>query len=622
MIFDSFIKGENGEKEVFKKIKKFLDKKSENYYLLQHVALKDITTSDDIDILLVHPILGIYIIEVKNWSSLDNLRLKNPYSQANKYQDILMSLISKKIGNVINVEYRVVFPSIRKKDGLIFLENSGFGGYTNNTLFKEDLENLEGLFKSTNTKIPTKEEFLKITSLLIPLNKQKNIKPIITRDEVLFYDQKQLSVLNGYTGGLKVVRGVAGTGKSLILINFVKNMIKNNHNLKFLVICYNKKLKNHLETELNNQNIQTETVFSLLNKVGFVFEGKKIGKCLKCGNDLVVRKGKTEFIGCSNFPKCKYTEKLTLPKKYKILEEKESLDEFKKKFSKFQNQNNFNYFLADETQDLPAGIVRIIINEIEDSILFIDEAQKIFSYTMDSIKEVLWHKQLGNYKNISVNNFRNLYNVYRTPSNISKCAFEILSLDKNIDKYYRKIRFINNDFLKDIKFILEEGVFLVDNFNEIEKLKVLNDKVEGNKIILSFKKDDVEQIEKKIKDIEVMPISAVKGLEAENIIIHNFEEFLNVASQNKEFFRQVYVLLTRTKKNIYISINKEELKNNEKIDLVIDILNKYSNTTIDTVIKSFKEPVVIDDETKEKIRKGASILIRGVEILSAFMGLV
>ncbi|ACX72583.1 DNA topoisomerase I [Methanocaldococcus vulcanius M7] len=40
-------------------------------------------------------------------------------------------------------------------------------------------------------------------------------------------------------------------------------------------------------------------------------EKEIVGKCPKCGGDLVVREGKFgKFIGCSNYPKCKYTEKL------------------------------------------------------------------------------------------------------------------------------------------------------------------------------------------------------------------------------------------------------------------------------------------------------------------------
>jgi len=614
---DAFIKGENGEKEVFKKLKSFLDAKGANYYLLQHAALDDITASDDIDVLLVHPVLGIYVIEVKNWKSLDNLKYQNPYTQANRYQDLLMSNINSKIGNVINVEYRVVFPEIRKKDGIEYLQNAGFGGYLNNTIFKEDLENLEEFFKSTNNKIPTKEEFLKITSLLIPLNERKeDVLPIITKDEVLFFDYKQLSVLNGYTGGLRVIRGVAGTGKSLVLVNYVKNYLKKDKR-KFLVLCYNSKLARYLQKELKSKYVKVFSVFGFLKEIGFTFEGKKAGKCPKCGSDLVVRKGRSEFIGCSAYPKCKFSNELSLNMKYKILENEEILKDLKNKIKKYNRKEKFDFFLADETQDFPAGLTRLLIDEINNSILFIDEAQKIFPYTMDTIKDVIWHKNLGTYK-VNKNNFRNLYNVYRTPNNISKCAFEILSHDKEIDEYYKQINFLKNGFIEDVKFVLEEGEFLVDDFNEIDELKNLVDRIDGDKIILSFRRDDVAEITKKIQNIDVMPMQAVKGLEADNIIIHNFEEFLNVASKNKEFFRQVYVLLTRSRKNIYISINKDELYENENIKKVLNILNKYSNTTLDNIVKSSKNPVMIN---KEKVEEYKNYFVAGAEILAAVVGL-
>ena len=38
-------------------------------------------------------------------------------------------------------------------------------------------------------------------------------------------------------------------------------------------------------------------------------EEKDISKCPKCGELLVEREGKYgKFIGCSNYPKCKYTK--------------------------------------------------------------------------------------------------------------------------------------------------------------------------------------------------------------------------------------------------------------------------------------------------------------------------
>lgn len=49
-----------------------------------------------------------------------------------------------------------------------------------------------------------------------------------------------------------------------------------------------------------------------LNKKNNSQDNKKIvGKCPKCGGELIVRSGRFgEFIGCSNYPKCKYTEKI------------------------------------------------------------------------------------------------------------------------------------------------------------------------------------------------------------------------------------------------------------------------------------------------------------------------
>jgi len=529
----------------------------------------------------------------------------------------MLTLINSKIGNVINIDYKVAFPSISKYEAIEYMKNNGYEAYINHSIFKEDLDDLNEFFKTTNAKVPNKEEFLKIISLLVPKPDQKDdIIPILTKDEVLFFDYKQLSVLNGYRGGLRVIRGVAGTGKTIILINFIKNTLKNEKK-KFLVLCFNKKLAKNLKKELKTQNVEVYSLFELIKETGFTFESKRAGKCPKCNEELVVKNDKYgEFIACSNYPNCKYNEKLTPDKKYFILENQ--IDELMEKFKKFQEKKKFDYFLSDETQDFPAGFTRVIIENIKNSILFIDEAQKIYPYTMDSIRDVLWHNKFGKYPH-GGGNFRNLYNVYRTPSNISKCAFEILSFDKKIGKYYKSVNFIKKDFFNDIKFVLEEGEFLIDNFNDLDELKEVVDKIKGDKLILSFKKEDVKEIEKKL-NLQALPMASVKGLEAENVVIHNFEEFLNIASKNDIFYRQIYVLLTRSKKNIYISINEKELVRNEKIDNVLKILNKYSNSVIEEIAHSKVENNKSFQIDKEKIDLGKDILIAGLEIFGAVAG--
>jgi len=49
----------------------------------------------------------------------------------------------------------------------------------------------------------------------------------------------------------------------------------------------------------------------LANKENEVIENKETEICPTCGGKLIVRKGKFgEFIGCANYPKCRFTKKI------------------------------------------------------------------------------------------------------------------------------------------------------------------------------------------------------------------------------------------------------------------------------------------------------------------------
>ena len=219
----------------------------ENYFLIPKSTLKDITGSREVDLLLLHPVLGLYAIEVKNWSSLAYINSENnPFEQANEYQDLLMSILKDKFGSVpINIEYRVIFPSVSIKEAdEFFKKNPYYANYKNYTFFKEHLEDKDifgHFFNASNTVVPNKKTFLKISSLLVPTDKlnsnQEKIIPVITKNEILYFDQKQLSILNGYSGGFRVIRGVAGTGKTVILTNFVNNRLQEDMSEKFLIVC-------------------------------------------------------------------------------------------------------------------------------------------------------------------------------------------------------------------------------------------------------------------------------------------------------------------------------------------------------------------------------------------------
>lgn len=129
-IFSKIFKGEQGEADVLEAIGKILNQKGdENYYLIPKASIDDPAgSSREIDLLLLHPALRIYVIEVKNWSDLEQMDENNPYERVKIYQRMLLAKIESELKKVpINVEYRVIFPSISKAEASKFYaKNSSY----------------------------------------------------------------------------------------------------------------------------------------------------------------------------------------------------------------------------------------------------------------------------------------------------------------------------------------------------------------------------------------------------------------------------------------------------------------------------------------------------------------
>lgn len=614
-LFSKISKGNLGEEQVLETMINLLKNGSNesNFFIIPKVQITDLATSKEIDIVLLHPLYGLYIIEVKNWNKLIITEENNPFNQAKEYKNLLLSKIKDEFGKVaINIEYRVVFPTISTQEAKeFFLENKNLEAYKNHAFFKEDLmskENFKRFFNSSFSVIPNKKEFLKIASLIVDKEKIKNnenkILPIISQDEVIYFDYTQLSVLNGYNGDFKIIRGVAGTGKTIILSHFVNNKLNTGVAENFLILCFNKKLVENLNNIFidneHKNNIKISSLFSFLNFINFDYE--KVG----------------------------ILDKKDFQKIYENLETDVSLDEFRTKLKIFLQKNPIDYFICDETQDMPAGFMRIIYEEIKDCIFFIDEAQKFYTYSMNDISNIFNHPK---FEKIDMRGkVKNLKNVYRTPSNIAKCAFEILSNDEKLNKYYKRSAFyLKNDFLTDINFVLEDGNIILDNWNNFQDLKTLLEKQTQDTIVLTYTTKQVEAITNIIKSInkdeiiKVMTIQSVKGLEAQNIIIHNFDMFLNQSLKYEKdiFYRKLYVLLTRAQKNLYISYD-EKILNDEISKNVIKIIEKNQSL--------FKEEIAEEKEhklanltklkpTKEQVKTTGEFIVLGAELFAVIGGL-
>ncbi len=573
-VFSNIYKGEAGEAEVLSAITKLLNgshSNDENYFLIPKATIKDINGSREVDLLLLHPVFGIYAIEVKNWKTLDSINSKNdPFKQANNYQDILLSILKRRFGQIpINIEYRIIFPEISIQEAKSYFEkNPYYKNYENHIFFKEHLEKkdiFKRFFNASNGVIPNKKRFLEIASMLVPTDRfnknQKKIIPVITKDEILFFDQKQLSILNGYTGGFRIVRGVAGTGKTVILTNFVTNKLKEDNSEKFLILCFNRNLvemtKESFGDSFQRKNVAVLTLMEMLDRIGFDYNKAGISK------------------------------NATLDNKYKAFESDLALKEFRLKFHQRLQKKPIDYFLCDETQDMPAGFMRIIYEEIHDCIFFIDEAQRFYPYTMQNISEVFHHPK---FEKISMRGrVKNLKNVYRTPSNIAKSAFEILSMDRTLNNYYKRSFYLKEGFIQDINLVLEDGEIRMgdwDDFIALESL-LLRLPRDQESVILTYTKKDKQKIEEIIQKngwqdrMRAMTLQSVKGLESQNIVIHKFGKFIEHNIKHKDIvFRQLYVILTRAQERVFLSVDRD-LLNNNNFDLqnIIQICKKYERKT-------------------------------------------
>ena len=616
-LFSKIAKGNQGETLVLESITKLLrnnDNKESNFFIIPKVQIEDGNTSREIDIVLLHPLFGLFIIEVKNWDKLIITEENNPFEQAKEYKNLLLSKIKDEVGKaVINVEFRVIFPKLTYKDAKeFFLENKHLSAYKQQSFFNEDLqtkENFKRFFNSLSPILPNKKEFLKIASLLIDKEKirksEDKIIPIISNDEILYFDHKQLSVLNGYTDGFRIIRGVAGTGKTIILSHFVNNKVNNGEVEKFLILCFNKRLVENINTIFNSNphknSINIHSLFAFLNLIKFDYE------------------------------KCKIKNETSFEEKYRIFETDVALEEFSSKFKEYLKINPIDYFICDETQDMPAGFMRIIYEQIKDCIFFIDEAQKFYSYSMNDISNIFHHKR---FEKLSMQGrVKNLKNVYRTPSNIAKCAFEILSNDDKLNQYYKKSYYLKDSFLNDINFVLEDGKIFIDNWNDLENLKNILEKQIQETIVLTPFKSQIEIIESLIKSInkqdfiKVMTIQSVKGLEAKNVLIMNFDSYLSkcIDAEKDIFYRKLYVILTRAQNEVYISIDENKIKD-EISKKVFDILKKYktSNNQINIKIdeKKFKLVNLSKINTsKDEMKKTGELVVLGAELFSIIAGL-
>lgn len=274
----------HGEKRVFKILKELLPEEYIVWYELR-------VNKKYPDFIIVGPDIGLLVLEVKDWKlssitgadtntfALKDKNHTNPLKQARGYMiDIVNELKTDKNlvdqsgkykGNLkFTYGHGVIFTRISRSS----FESSPFNGTIDSDfiLFQDDIKAIEDnndhklLLDKIKKMIPSKFKFNPLSENMLDRvrgNIFKEVKISTDKDamfKVMNLNQEQYAKGLGY--GHRVIRGVAGSGKTVVLSCRARFLAEIHKDWNILVLCYNKTLASYLETNIVDENIENVEV--------------------------------------------------------------------------------------------------------------------------------------------------------------------------------------------------------------------------------------------------------------------------------------------------------------------------------------------------------------------------
>jgi len=239
------------------------------------------------DFLLLHPRYGMLVLETKSgtphydgssarWRYDDGNEISDPYDQARKSMFFLDEYLKERSGTWVQADlprgYAVAFPDARAVTGNLRPDMG-----MDLILLEGDLEQLQRTVinllarfahpcpQSNPEVIANALEILQPTFHLVP-----SLAPTLenANRELVRLTENQAFVLEGMAGNRRmVVRGGAGTGKTLLIVARAKALAAKNR--KVLVLCYNQPLGASLQNQLAQcgDNVTASTFHDFCVKV-------------------------------------------------------------------------------------------------------------------------------------------------------------------------------------------------------------------------------------------------------------------------------------------------------------------------------------------------------------------
>lgn len=474
---------------------------------------------------------GIFIIEIKDWKMERFLKknnrfyrdffdkgiceIINPFDQIKRYGDIL-----RNIGDCF-INLILYFHFANTKYAREFVGAKNVFGY-------DKLDEMLAILQNENTikieSIKTLREFIHP-----PFHKKES-----GRDIKLSPQQKNL--ITHAPNSWKRIRGVAGSGKTLVVAQKAANIAS--HGKNALIVVYNKTLKNYIYEQINNAKYDFDR--SLIDCFHFYEFGKQF-----------IEENDAPRIGfCESMQE--YTEQL-LKRVYESL-------------AKNRRARCYDCIIIDEAQDWNKEWFDCILRFLKENgevLLVADDKQNIYERNISWIKgggykfRGVWGELKYNfrqrYKEIikEANRFANMflddYILRRPDLDLEGNLIAEIIIEQHLIKpilQWQNLK--NNDDIRQKTY--EAYIYLKSQKREYEIVIICPNKKEGETIKQYFKDKGIDSIDNfKNKELFFMSdnrlkfstIHSFKGLESEAVIY--------ITPTNAKAHYETYIAITRAK---------------------------------------------------------------------------
>jgi superfamily I DNA and RNA helicase len=549
--------------------------------------------------------IGLIILEVKDWS-LDRIKewnnsevkfkdgksYKNPERQAIDYINSTMTNM-KRMTELVNqygvhkgklkfpCSYGIVLTNITSTE---FLKSFGKVINSDKILFSDDLFKIEDrnseILNSFLRKVSSlfrfnvlnQSEIDALRSVLFP---RVIINPDVKNQSIKILDKEQEQEAWKIGSGHRIIKGVAGSGKTLLIAYRAKILKALHPNFKILIICYNITLRNYIRTkidEIMNEVTISTTDIDIYHFHDFAF--RVIRKQMTSGDNIIRNIGpQTDW----NV----FQSKLS-----KILMDGIQKNEIK--------EGQYDAILIDECQDLTTDFLKFLLhllNKQTDHLLIaIDPAQNLYG------GRITW-KEVGIKAKGRV---KALKRTYRNTKQILEFAFKfnperIIKLsetDTEVPLFpelaQRKgdkpkimgfkntgslIDYVINSIkeLRKKKFSLGD-IGIIYQSNKFEYYNDLKNKLSFENILYKeiITKEDKEHFDINSNEVKLIGIHNVKGYEFYSVFLIGVD-YIYINTQ--EMINLLYVGITRATDELYIPYLNINI-NNGYVKKIISISNE------------------------------------------------